>query len=1009
VIRQLLVDESQPAYDGFDAALRRGDFIRAQAEIGEWGQGQETAAHNHLALRQAVLAYFHHRWDEAEAHLEPVTTSITALTAPGWLLRALLAVEQKHQEKAEAALAMATRYYEGNRRGLLYCRLVCATLHLYLGQYEAMAAELQRIEDHLRFDGDSWARYQHRRLHGLLAHQQDDYATALRHLTAARRGFRHLGDAYELARCDKALANTFRRLGEPQAALYHAQQALDYFRGQGLTIAAARCYNTLGSIQLEFDRQSEALDSFRAAAIGLSQAGLELELAGALHNIGLLYRLQGRFRPALQALTQARHLAARLRIPEMEAAIAEQEAQVLRHLGRSDEALRALQGAADRFLGLGAEARAAVCWLDQAQIMLEEGRGDDAVPLLQRAREVFLSNGDGVRVALTDIGLAQVHWQHREPHQAIALLREALTTLQNRRHGRQAATAAIWLGHVLLSVGEDKEAEAAFQLARRLAPAAWHELGWRASAGLATIARRRNERKHLAAFLEETITQLNRLRGLALSPQAAARLAAASLPVYEEAIALALDRGYPETALSYLESQKAGQLLGQWQERFAEPGEVEPGETWPLPTAGSTAATHRHGARLEAVRQALGFALNTGNTTWLARLEATYQHLVETLTALNAPFATLYRPPRLDLAGLRRRLDERHGPGRWACLVYGWPGSATAPLHRFWWDGHRLLAAPLPLTRLQRQLVRLASRSEPSYRHRLLDWKTPSAMPPEWSLLAEFLLPSSWRPLPAELTALYVIPSGPLSALPFAALPYEGEPLGLHYALAQTPSLLLLDALLRRHPYHAEPALRLETTRGLVCYLDAFPKRPALPALSATGREAFSLLKRLAPESALLQGSEATWTRLQSWHESGKLATFALIHFATHALFHPHHPYLSHLVLADRELTVADILGWWLQARLVVLAACETAIGHVYSGDEQIGLPHAFLLAGAETVLATSWPVSDEATAAFLEGFYTALAAEAPTPAQALRAARRHTAGHSTAYVWGALDLIGLA
>ncbi len=1009
MIRQLLSDNPLSVYDGFDAALRQGDFIRAQAEIGECGKGQETAANSHLALRQAVLAYFHHSWEEAEAHLEPVITNITELTAPGWLLRALIAVEQKHQAKAEAALAMATHHYEGNPRGLLYCRLVHATLQLYLGQHEAMAAQLQMIEDHLKAGGDSWARYQYRRLHGLLAHQQDDYATALRHLTAARRGFRHLDDAYELARCDKALANTFRGLGESQAALYHVQQALAYFRGQGLTIAVARCYNTLGSIQLEFDRQSEALASFHAAAAGLSQAGLELELAGTLHNIGLLYRLQGRFRPALQALTQARLLAARFHIPEMEAAIAEQEAQVLRHLGRYDEALGMMQGAADLFLGLDAEARAAVCWLDQAQILLEAERGDEAAALLQRAREVFRSDGDGVRVALADIGLAQVHWQRQEPHQAIALLQGALTTLHNRRHVRQAATAAIWLGHVLLSVGKDKEAEAAFQLARRLAPASWHELSWRASAGLATIARRRGERGHLAAFLDETIEQLNRLRGLALSPQAAARLAAASLPVYEEAMALALERGHPETALSYLESQKAGQLLGQWQERFAEPKEVEPEQAWTLPTPGATDAIHRHVTRLEAVRQAMGFALNTGNMSWLARLEEAYQHLVETLTALNAPFATLYRPPRLDLAGLRRRLDDRHGPGRWACLIYGWPGTATAPLHRFWWDGQRLLAAPLPLTRLQRQLVRLASRSEPSYRHRLLDWKTPSAMPPEWSLLAELLLPSSWRPLPEGLSTLYVIPSGPLSALPFAALPYEGEPLGLCYALAQTPSLLFLDALLRRHPCHAEPALRLETMRGLVCYRDAFPERPALPALAATGREASRLLSRLAPESCLLQGSEATRSRLQTWHESGELAAFTLIHFATHALFHPHHPYLSHLVLADRELTVADILGWWLQARLVVLAACETAIGHVYSGDEQIGLPHAFLLAGAETVLATSWPVSDEAMAAFLDGFYAALAAEAQTPARALWVARRHAAGHSTAYVWGALDLVGLA
>lgn len=1008
MIRQLLSDCSPPAYAGLDRALRRGEFVRAGAEIAGLGEERDTVPD--LALRLAVLAYFHHRWDEAEAHLEVVTADGTELTAIGWLLRALIAVEQKRKDKAETALAAAEHHYEGNPRGLLYCRLVRATLLLYLGQYRVMAAQLQRVGEHLRCSGDGWARYQHRRLHGLLAHQQDEYAVALRHLSAARRGFHCLGDAYELARCDKALANTYRRLGEAQAALRHAQQALAYFHGQGLEVAAARCYNTLGSIQLEFDRQAEALTSFGAAAAGLSQAGLELELAGTLHNIGLLYRLQGQFRTALRTLAQARHLAARLGIPDMEAAIAEQEVQVLRHLGRYDEALRLAQAAADRFLEVGAEARAAVCWLDQAQLLLEEGRREEAVVLLHRARQVFLADDDAVRGALADIGLAQAHWQHGEHHRAIALLQQALSTLRNRRHVRQAATAAIWLGHILLSIGDDAGAETAFHLARRLAPPIWHDLSWRASAGLATVARRRGESRQLAALLDETLDQINRLRGLALSPQAAARLAAESQPVYEEAIALALERDHPETALAYLETQKAGQLIGQWQERFAESEEIETGQAWVLPaTDPAPDPSRRHLTRLEAVRRALSFALSTGDTTRLARLEEAYQRLVETLAAFNAPYASLYRPPRLDLAGLRRRLDERHGAGRWGCLIYGWPGSATAPLHRFWLDSQRLLAAPVSLTRLQRQLVRLASRSEPSYRHRLLDWTTPRTMPPEWPLLGELLLPPAWRPLPEGLTTLYVIPSGPLHAVPFAALPYEGEALGLRYALGQALSLPLLDALLRRHARHTEPGIRLDAMRGLVCQLDAFPAHPALPPLAATGREAHALLTRLPPESRLVHGAEATYARLQAWNESGDLAAFTLLHFATHALFHPHHPHLSHLVLADRALTVADILGWRLQARLVVLAACETAIGHVYSGDEQVGLPHAFLLAGAETVLATSWPVPDEATADFLDDFYAVLATEAQTPAQALSVVRRHTAGHSAAYVWGAMGIVGLA
>lgn len=85
-------------------------------------------------------------------------------------------------------------------------------------------------------------------------------------------------------------------------------------------------------------------------------------------------------------------------------------------------------------------------------------------------------------------------------------------------------------------------------------------------------------------------------------------------------------------------------------------------------------------------------------------------------------------------------------------------------------------------------------------------------------------------------------------------------------------------------------------------------------------------------------------------------------------------------ILTGLEALSLDLRG----TQLVVLSACETALGQVASGEGVYGLAQALHQAGAQTVMATLWPVSDEATSAFMQRFYAALAKGA-TPQQALR------------------------
>jgi hypothetical protein len=114
------------------------------------------------------------------------------------------------------------------------------------------------------------------------------------------------------------------------------------------------------------------------------------------------------------------------------------------------------------------------------------------------------------------------------------------------------------------------------------------------------------------------------------------------------------------------------------------------------------------------------------------------------------------------------------------------------------------------------------------------------------------------------------------------------------------------------------------------------------------------------------------------------------IHVSCHGEFDWSRPDRSGVVLADGEVmdlpNIADLD--FPRSRLVSLAACETAItagGRLAS--EQVGLPAAFLQAGAPAVIATLWPVVDAPTAAIMVRMYDLLLDDELRPAFALQRA----------------------
>jgi CHAT domain-containing protein/tetratricopeptide (TPR) repeat protein len=144
-------------------------------------------------------------------------------------------------------------------------------------------------------------------------------------------------------------------------------------------------------------------------------------------------------------------------------------------------------------------------------------------------------------------------------------------------------------------------------------------------------------------------------------------------------------------------------------------------------------------------------------------------------------------------------------------------------------------------------------------------------------------------------------------------------------------------------------------------------------------------LARLVPSATTLLGSAASEQELDRLQARGKLKEFRLLHFATHGAVDEATPDHSRLILAqDRlprpepghklytgELTVQAIRQrWQLGADLVVLSACQTALGKSAGGEGLLGFAQAFLSRGARSVVLSRWKVDDTATALLMVRFY---------------------------------------
>jgi CHAT domain-containing protein/Tfp pilus assembly protein PilF len=647
-------------------------------------------------------------------------------------------------------------------------------------------------------------------------------------------------------------------------------------------------------------------------------------------------------------------------------------------------------------------------------------RGDFTAAEAHVSRAVELADAiapGSLEVASHLATLGDVLRRHGSAAKARATLERAVAIVDAKGPATlQAAEVTQAMGELAYEQGDLAASEAHYrrsrEIRRSLAPDGDENVA-AVCRGLAAIERRQGRKAEALDSYRCALDALDAQRqNLGGSDEVRAGFGARYAAYYRDTIDLLLELNRPEEAFQVLERYRARGLLALLAERdLAFTADVPP--ELDKERRITNAEYERTLERLGAAKPEDGEKLRQA----LAGIRRRQAAVRDRIRAASPRLAALQYAEPLDLAATRATLDAgtvllsyAFGEERGYVFAVG-PGPSDFTAVRLEVGTARLREDVAALRRLLERERTLGRQEIHVVARRLSD----------------LLLRPIRGPI-ARAERVLVVPDGPLHLVPFAAL---GDPVSagrarflaeskpVHVAASVTVFAELKKG--RRADRVAQvvafgdpdySAVTTADTGTATTVRSAVERGLDLRPLPASRAEVEGLGQLYGAQ--VYVGAQATEEKAKS---VGKDAS--LVHFACHGLADEKSPLDSSLALSlpvgphvGRE---NGLLHAWeifeqvrLDADLVTLSACGTALGKEMSGEGILGLTRAFQYAGARTVLASLWPVADESTSTLMRSFYGYLK-QGQSKDRALRAAQLDMikSGASHPYRWAAFQLVG--
>ncbi len=853
--------------------------------------------------------------------------------------------------------------------------------------------------------------------------------------------WREIGDPRMEAGTLGRMSDALGELGDLRPALARADEALARWRQINDPRGVAAALSRLGLAYSEVGEQRKGLEYLeQALALRRTQGNLRGQ-AETLNDMAVALGALGQKPEAIARYTEALELTRSAGDRVMEAMLLKNRAVDHASLGETERALADLKVALTRFREIGDRHLEGVTQYSIGCLFLDRNELPEALRRYQLALPILRETGDKRFEGFTYNHIGLVHLAAGKPRPALEQFELARKILHECKDQRAEAMILANIGRTQLELGDAREARDRLQEALpqvRATGDRMHEA--KTLVHLARAEKALGDLEGSRTQLEEALRLTESLRGSIPAVGDRAAFMAQTRDRYDLLISVLMDldarqpgHGWAAEGLRASERAKARSLI----ELLAEARiDLREGldETL-LEQERSLEAQIDARRREEELRLTGGTppAPDPGRRP-LDALLAESDDVMGRLRAANPRYIALARLEPLTLTEIRRQVLN----------------DDTLLLEYELGDERSFLWAATPEALVSRELPRRAVIEEAA-RRLYRAWSTTNAAgETETNRRARALSRMLLGPV-ADLLGkkrLAVVVEGALQYIPFAALPEPdgapSVPLVARHEVVSLPSATTLSVLRaqaagRRPPQWQVAVLADPVFDRMDPRVHGARRSSKAPESASAGSDALtrsmqeSGLRRLerltasrreAETIAALAGPAQSFTALdfrasRDTALSADVANARIVHFASHGLLNTRHPDLSGIVLSlvdengrpeDGFLQTRDIYKLRLAADLVVLSACQTALGKDVRGEGLLGLSRGFMYAGAPRVLASLWQVPDRATAELMKRFYRGILAEGLRPAAALRAAQmsiRKERLWSSPYYWAAFTLEG--
>jgi CHAT domain-containing protein/Tfp pilus assembly protein PilF len=808
---------------------------------------------------------------------------------------------------------------------------------------------------------------------------------------------------------------------------------------------ALRDVGTGKSFQQAIEKYQTALSIWRA----LGDKMLE---AYTLHEVGLIYGDTSQYQRAIDSYAQASSLYQALQIRRGEASILSNMGWLFGELGDNEKSLEMYDRVADLYRSIGDLEPVLLSNIGSSYASL--GQYQRALDFHLRVLEMRRAIRDlaGQAITFSNIGNCYDHLGDKEKaldfyHQAIALM-----PVLNKKY--YTAKTLNNIGIVYRTLGEHEKARNYFDQALQIRRTIGDAKGVATTLfQLAGLERDRGNLVEARVLIETALAGVENQRAKIASQQLRATYLA-SVQLYREFyvdLLMRLHRQNPSenlvhAAFNASERGRARSLL----ELLREAGtEIRQGVD-PLLLERERSLEKLIANKAADQMRLLGGQHTqdeaTAAATELTVLTNDYEQVQARIRATSPQYAALTQPTPLKLEEVQQQVLDagtlllEYSLGEEKSFLW----AITPDTIKSYELPKREVIEPLARRVYELLTVRDANVSSETLAQRRRRLESANAEYPKAAAnLSQVLL----GPVAAELKnkRLLIVSEGVLQFVPFAGLPdpaaADARALIVDHEIVTAPSASVV-ALLRQENANRKPATRTlavvadpvfstDDPRVKAPMLGQVARRTAgAHALRSTSeldlgnirrlrfsRQEADEILRFAPDDRKLEAVDFEANRALA--TSGELGEYRIVHFATHGLINNKHPELSGIVLSlvDEKgrplngfLRLYDLYNLKLSAELVVLSACQTALGKEVSGEGLVGLTRGFMYAGAPRVIASLWQIDDRAAAEFMKRFYQGLLGEKLPAAAALRAAQvsmqNDKRWHAPQY-WAAFTLQG--